>query len=112
MLLFPLISLSLTEDRQDKVHQGFYFDNQLAMKTSATISMTKCNPVEICLLPKIRNPSLDPSRLHEITHLEPLTMCLTHIIATELVKSSVTSLNIGFIMELLDVGNEHIIFLI
>ena len=74
MLLFPLISLSLTEDRQDKVHQGFYFDNQLALETFVAASSTKCNPVALCLLLKIRSPSLDPTGLHEIPQLETLTI--------------------------------------
>ena len=81
-----LSSLSSTEDQQDKIHQGFYLGNQLAMKTFATASSTRCNPVELCLTLQTRNPSLDPSRLHEIPQLEFLTMCLTHIIAGEPVE--------------------------
>ena len=83
---FSLSSLSSTEDQQDKLHQGFYLGNQLAKKTSATISTTKCNPVELCLTLQTRNPSLDPSRLHEILQHEPLIMCLTPGIAREPVK--------------------------
>ena len=75
---FSLSSLSSTEDRQDKIHQGFYVGNQLALKTFAAASSTKCNPMELCLPLKIRNPSTDPSRLHEIPQLESLTMCLTY----------------------------------
>ena len=86
MLLFPLISLSLTEDRQDKVHQGFYFDNQLPPNNFSTASSTKYNPVELCLTPQTRNPFLDPSRLHEIPQLETLTMSLTYEITGEQVK--------------------------
>ena len=86
ILLFPLIPLSSTQDRQDKVHQGFYFGDQLTLETFAAASSTKCNLVELCLPLKIRNPSLDPSRLHKIPQLESLTMCLTHRIAREPVK--------------------------
>ena len=84
MLLFPLISLSSTEDRQDKVHQGFYFGNQPALKTFATTSSTKYNPV--CLHLKTRTLSLDPTGLHEIPQLETLTMSLTYGITREQVK--------------------------
>ena len=83
---FSLSSLSSTEDRQDKVHQGFYFGDQLALEIFAAASLTKSSPVELCLPLKIRNPSLDPSRLHDITQLESLTMSLTCGIARELVK--------------------------
>ena len=80
MLLHPLIS----EDQQDKMHQVFHLGKQLTLKTFAIGSSTKCNPVVLPLM--IGTPSLDPSRLHEITHLESLTMCLTHRIAREPVK--------------------------
>ena len=83
---FSLSSLSSTEDQQDKMHQGFYLDSQLALKTSVTTSTIKCNPMKLCLTLQTRNPSLDPSRLHEIPHIESLTMCLTHRIAREPVK--------------------------
>ena len=86
MMLFPPIPLSSTEDRQDEVHQGFYFGDQLALKNFSTASSTKYNPVELCLTPQTRNPFLDPSRLHKIPQLESLTMCLTHRIAREPVK--------------------------
>ena len=78
---FSLSSLSSTEDKQDNMHQGFHLGDQQAPKTFATPSSTKCNPVELCLTLKIRNPFLDPSRLHKIPQLESLTMCLTHRIA-------------------------------
>ena len=83
---FSPASLSSTEDQQDKMHQGFYLGNQLAMKTFATVSTTKWNPVELYLTLQTRNPFLDPSRLHKIPHIESLTMCLTHRIAREPVK--------------------------
>ena len=83
---FSLSSLSSTEDKQDKMHQGFYFGDQLALKTFAAASSTKYSPVELWLPLKIRNPFLDPSRLHKIPQLESLTMCLTHRIAREPVK--------------------------
>ena len=86
MMLFPLIPLSSTEDRQDKVHQGFYFGDQLALEIFAAASSTKSSPVELYLPLKIRNPSLDPLRLHEITQLESLTKCLTHKTAREPAK--------------------------
>ena len=60
MMLFPLIPLSSTEDRQDKVHQGFYFGDQLALEIFAAASSTKSSPVELCLPLKIRTPSKDP----------------------------------------------------
>ena len=81
---FSLSSLSSTEDKQDNMHQGFHLGDQQALKTFATTSSTKYNPV--CLHLKTRNPFLDPSRLHEIPQLESLTMCLTHRIARALVK--------------------------
>ena len=83
---FSLSSLSLTEVQQDKIHQGFYSGDQLALKTFVAASSTKCSPVELCLPLMAGAPSLDPSRLHELTHLESLTMCLTHRIAREPVK--------------------------
>ena len=83
---FSLSSLSSTEDKQDKMHQGFHLSDQLALNTFATTSLTKYSPVELWLPLKIRNTFLDPSRLHKIPQLESLTMCLTHIIAREPVK--------------------------
>ena len=83
---FPLSSLSSTKDRQDKVHRGFYFDNQRALETSVAASSTKCNPLELRFPLKIRDPFLDPLRLHEIPQLETLTMSLTYGIAREPVK--------------------------
>ena len=56
MMLFPLIPLSSTEDRQDKVHQGFYFGDQLALETFAAASSTKSSLVELCLPLKIKKP--------------------------------------------------------
>ena len=83
---FSLSSLSSTEDKQDNMHQGFHLGDQQALKTFATTSSTKCSPLELWLPLKIRNPFLDPSRLHKIPQLESLTMCLTHKIAREPVK--------------------------
>ena len=83
---FSLSSLSSTEDRQDKVHQGFYFGDQPTLETFAAASSTKSSPVELCLPLMIRNPSLGPLRLHEINQLESLTKCLTHKIAREPAK--------------------------
>ena len=85
-MLLSLSSLSSTEDQQDKMHQGFHLSDQLALKTFVAASLTKWSPIEICLPLKIRNPSLDPSRLHDITQLKSLTMSLTYEIARELVK--------------------------
>ena len=81
---FSLSSLSSTKDKQDNMHQGFHLGDQQALKTFATTSSTKYNPV--CLHLKTRNPFLDPSRLHKIPQLESLTMCLTHRSAREPVK--------------------------
>ena len=81
------------------MHQGVYFDDQLALKTFVAASSTKWNPVELCLTLQTRNPFLDPSRLHEILQHEHLIMCL------------ITMHNNGFIMELVDIVNEHIIIL-
>ena len=53
---FPLFSLPPTEDPQDKMHQGSYLDSQLALKTSATTPVTKCNPIELCLTLQTSNP--------------------------------------------------------
>ena len=78
--LSPQLKAGMTRYTKD------FTSDQLAMKTFATASSTKCNPVEICLLIKIRSPSLDPSRLHDITQLESLTKCLTHKIAREPAK--------------------------
>ena len=86
MMIFPLTPLSSTEDRRDKVHQGFYFGDQLALEIFAAASSTKSSLVELCLPLMIRNPYLDPSRLHDITQLESLTKCLTHKIAREPAK--------------------------
>ena len=83
---FSLSSLSSTEDKQDNMHQGFHLGDQQALKTFATTSSTKCSPLELWLPLKIRNPFLDPSRLHKIPQLESLTMCLTQRIAREPVK--------------------------
>ena len=83
---FSLSSISSTEDQQDKKYQGFQLGNPLTMKTSATTSTTKCNPVKLCLALQTRNPFLDPLRLHKILQHESLTMCLTHSIAREQVK--------------------------
>ena len=73
---FSLSSLSSTEDKKDNMHQGFHLGDQQALKTFATTSSTKYNPV--CLPLKPRNLPLNPSRLHEIPQLESLTMCLTY----------------------------------
>ena len=88
MMLLPLIPLSSTEYRRDKVHQGFYFGDQLALEIFAAASSTNSSTVELCLPLTIRNPSLDPSRLHDITQLESLTKFLTHKIAREPTKPS------------------------
>ena len=82
----PLSSLSSTEDKQDNMHQGFHLGDQQALMTFTTTSSTKCNPVELGLTLKIRDPFLDPLRLHEIPQLETLTMSLTYGIAGESVK--------------------------
>ena len=81
---FSLSSLSSTEDKQDNMHQGFHLDDQQALKTFATTSSTKYNPV--CLHLKTRTLPLDPTRLHEIPQLETLTMSLTYRITREQVK--------------------------
>ena len=81
---FSLSSLSSTKDKQDNMHQGFHFGDQQALKTFATTSSTKYNPV--CLHLKTKTLFLDPSRLHEIPQLESLIMCLNHRIARGPVK--------------------------
>ena len=68
------------------MHQGLHHSDQLALNTFATASLTKYSPVELWLPLKIRNPFLDPSRLHKIPQLESLTMSLTYGITREQVK--------------------------
>ena len=92
---FSLSSLSSTEDKQDNMHQGFHLGGQQALETFVATSSTKCSPLELWLPLKIRNPFLDPSRLHKIPHLESLTMCLTHRIAREPVKPPSPCLSLG-----------------
>ena len=81
---FSLSSLSSTEDKQDNMHQGFHLGDQQALKTLATTSSTKYNPV--CLYLKTRTLSLYPTGLHEIPQRKTLTMSLTYGIPREQVK--------------------------
>ena len=85
MLLFPLISLSSAEGRQDKVHQGFYFKPTSAEDFCYSL-LDQVQPRRVMFSPPDWKPIPRLFKSPRDTQLESKTMCLIHRIAREPVK--------------------------